>query len=74
MGYIPRLTSVVHVSEGRVDKLAKVARPLGYVHQEGDGVVSTAHQVQQGFGQAGLPCGGFWIEEERANRGKERKC
>lgn len=54
---LPWPTSVVDVPEGRVDELAHVAGALGDVQEYGDGVVPTVAQVQQGLGQAGLPCG-----------------
>lgn len=52
-------TSVVDVPEGRVDEFAHVASALGDVQEHRDGVVSAVAQVQQGLGQAGLPCG--WL-------------
>lgn len=53
-------TSVVDVSEGRVDELAHVAGALSDVQKQGDGVITAVVQVQQGLGQAGLPSGRLW--------------
>lgn len=53
-------TSVVDVPEGRVDELPHVARPLGDVQEHRDGVIAAIAQIQQGLGQAGLPCGWLW--------------
>lgn len=61
-------TSVVDVSEGRVDEFPHVARALGDVQKHGDGVVAAVAQIQQGLGQAGLP-GGRLCGETRARRG-----
>lgn len=55
------LTSVVDVPEGRVDEFAHVARALSDVQKHRDCVVAAVAQIQQGFGQAGLPCG--WLCE-----------
>lgn len=62
-------TSVVDVPEGRVDELAHVASALGDVQEHRDGVVSAIAQVQQGLGQAGLPCGWFWVGQTDKMRG-----
>lgn len=61
-------TSVVDVSEGRVDEFPHVSRALGDVQKHGDGVVAAVAQIQQGLGQAGLP-GGRFCRETRATRG-----
>ena len=40
-------TSVVDVSEGRVDEFPHVSRALGDVQKHGDGVVAAVAQIQQ---------------------------
>ena len=66
------LTSVVDVPEGRVDELAHVARALSDVQKHRDCVIAAVAQIQQGFGQAGLPRG--WLcEERRAGEGRSAR-
>lgn len=58
LGYVH--TSVVDISEGRIYELSEVSGLLCYVHQQWDGVVLPAVQIQQGFGQTCLTRGQLW--------------
>lgn len=53
-------TSVVDVPEGRIDELPEVPGLLCDVHQQRDGEVLAAIEVEQGFRQTGFTCGWLW--------------
>lgn len=53
-------TSVVDVPEGRIDELPEVPGLLCDVHQQRDGEVLTAVEVQQGFRQTCFTRGWLW--------------
>lgn len=60
------LTSVIDVSEGRIDEFSHVARFLRNVQQERDGVVPATTEVQQGLGETRLASGELWNQAKLA--------
>lgn len=69
-GHVSCLTPVVNVTEWRVDELAQVAHLLCDVHQQRDGIIAAAVQVEESFGQTRLPRGGLWREEHKDMEGE----
>lgn len=60
------LTSVIDVSEGRIDEFSHVARFLSNVQQERDGVIPATIEVQQGLGETRLAGGELWNQAKVA--------